>query len=463
MAFAASATAHNSRKEVNNVAVKVYSPDKERPFDDAKKLGPAAFAQHRAAVLKRQIGDYLEAKTEIRTGFDLTRQYRQAQDKILEHLEGWETDWDNWRWQLRHRITDVETLASLLPLSDTTKQEITEVGKHLRWAISPYYLALIMCDQPFGALWKQAVPSLLEITDKDGHDDPMAEQWTSPAPGVTRRYPDRLIINVTNQCAMFCRHCQRRRNIGREDQHLPYPQLAAALDYVRASKEIRDVLITGGDALLLDDQALDWLLQELHGIPHVEIKRLGTRVPVTMPQRITPQLCAVLQKYPPLYINTQFNHPLEVTPEVKRACDMLIMAGVVLGNQSVLLRGVNNQPHVMKKLNQELLMLRVRPYYIFHAKGVRGARHFITPVEDGLEIMEHLRGFTSGLAVPTYIINAPGGYGKVPITPNYVIGKKGRKLVLRTWENRVISMDIPAGTAEYRAAECRAIEEPGAG
>jgi glutamate 2,3-aminomutase len=440
---------------VVNYSSDVCSPDEEQPFNNTKEPCPAAFAQHRAAVLKRQIGDYLEAKMAILTGFDLSQQYNQAQAKILDHMGGWETDWNNWHWQLQHRITDVETLAALLPLTDDLKLEIAEVSKHLRWAISPYYLALIMCDEPFGPLWMQAVPSIMEITDRDGHDDPMAEQWTSPAPGVTRRYPDRLIINVTNQCAMFCRHCQRRRNISREDQHLPYPQLAEALDYVRANEEIRDVLVTGGDALLLDDQALDWLLQKLHDIPHLEIKRLGTRAPVTMPQRITPYLCAVLQKYPPIYINTQFNHPLEVTPEARQACDMLAMAGVVLGNQSVLLRGINNQPHVMKKLNQELLKIRVRPYYIFHAKGVRGTRHFITPVDDGLEIMEHLRGFTSGLAVPTYIINAPGGYGKVPIAPNYLIGKRGRKLLLRTWENRVISVDVPAWTTD-----CRAKDEP---
>lgn len=429
------------------MAVKIYSLDEEQLFNGVKELDPSAVALERAAILKERISEYQKAKKTIRTGFNLGQEYAEAQVKILECLGGWETDWNNWRWQLRHRVTDVETLASLLPLNDVLQQELAEVSKHLRWAISPYYLALIMCDQPLGALWKQAVPSLLEVVDQSGHDDPMAEQWTSPAPGVTRRYPDRLIINVTNQCAMFCRHCQRRRNIGMADRHLPFPQLAAALDYVRSNKEIRDVLITGGDALLLDEQALDWLLQELHGISHVEIKRLGTRVPVTLPQRVTPELCAVLEKYPPLYINTQFNHPLEITPEAKRACNMLVKAGAVLGNQSVLLRGVNNDPQVMKKLNQELLRLRVRPYYLFHAKDVMGASHFITPVDDGLEIMEHLRGFTSGLAVPTYIINAPGGYGKVPIAPNYLIGRRGNKLLLRTWESMVISMDVPAGPA----------------
>jgi glutamate 2,3-aminomutase len=437
----------SQKKGAIDVAVKIYGVGEERLCKDAQETTRTAAALKRAAALKERIGGYLEAKTTIRTGFDLAEEYAVAQAKILDYLNGWETDWSNWRWQLRHRITDVETLTALLSLDNAARDDLAEVSKHLRWAISPYYLALIMCDRPFGALWKQAIPSLLEVTDQDGQDDPMAEQWTSPAPGVTRRYPDRLIINVTNQCAMFCRHCQRRRNIGLADQHLAYDHLKAALDYVRANREIRDVLITGGDALLLEDQALDWLLQELHSIPHVEMKRLGTRVPVTMPQRVTPDLCSVLEKYPPLYINTQFNHPLEVTPEAKRACDLLVGAGAVLGNQSVLLRGINNQPDIMKKLNQELLKIRVRPYYIFHAKSVKGTSHFITPIADGLEIMKQLRGFTSGLAVPTYIINASGGYGKVPITPNYLVGKSGDKLFLRTWEGRVISLEVPSGTA----------------
>ncbi len=401
-------------------------------------------ALERAAELRERIRDYLEAKKAIPTGFDLAPAYTEARERILSAFGAAEEDWNSWLWQLSHRITSVQTLARFLALSDEDREEITLVSGHFRWAISPYYLALVMCDEPHGALWKQAVPARPEVADTRGCEDPMAEAWTSPAPGITRRYPDRLIINVTNQCAMFCRHCQRRRNIGKVDSHRPRHVLEAALRYVRENEEIRDVLITGGDALLLDDLTLDWLLGELHAIPHVEIKRIGTRVPVTLPQRITPALCAVLEKYPPIYINTQFNHPREVTPEAKQACDMLVRAGVVLGNQAVLLRGVNNDPHVMKKLNQELLKIRVRPYYIFHAKNVRGTSHFITSVDEGLEIMEQLRGYTSGLAVPTYIINAPCGMGKTPIAPNYLLGKKGNRLLLRTWENKIIPYEIPS-------------------
>lgn len=401
------------------------------------------FAIKRAAELREKIRDYLDVKGKIPTGFDRIDEYERERRRILDSLQAGEDDWNDWRWQLRHRVSDVETLSRYVELSKEEREEIAEVSKQFRWALSPYYLALVMADEPHGALWKQSIPSIQEVTDKNGSEDPMAEQWTSPAPGVTRRYPDRMIINVTNRCAMFCRHCQRRRNIGNKDRHQTRATLEAALQYVRDNEEIRDVLVTGGDALLLSNRTLDWLLRELHSIPHVEIKRLGTRTPVTLPQRITPELCRILEKYPPIYINTQFNHPLEVTPEAKRACDMLVKAGVVLGNQAVLLRGVNNNPHVMKKLNQELLKIRVRPYYIFHAKNVKGTSHFITSVKEGLEIMEHLRGYTSGLAVPTYIINAPYGNGKTPIAPNYLLGRKGNQILLRTWENKIIPYETP--------------------
>jgi len=290
-------------------------------------------------------------------------------------------------------------------------------------------------------LMLQSVPSVEEL-DEAGYEDPMAEEFTSPAPCITRRYPDRLIINVTNQCAMYCRHCQRRRNIGEVDRHQPHQNLLAALDYVRKNKEIRDVLLTGGDALLLSDKKIDWLLGELDKMKHVEIKRLGTRTIVTLPQRITPELCSVLKKHPPVFINTQFNHPRAITPESKQACDMLAEAGVVLGNQAVLLKGVNNDSHVMKKLNQELLKIRVRPYYIFHAKAVKGTGHFITTVDEGLEIMKKLRGFTSGLAVPTYIINAPNGRGKIPVLPKYFLRSDGGTVRLRNWEGREMDYSV---------------------
>lgn len=407
-------------------------------------------ALERAAELKDRIADYLSVRDSIPSGFGWADRIVGYKERAMSILGASTSDWEDWRWQMRNRISSVELLAQVADIPAADLEEINKVAECYRWAISPYYAALVAAGGPGSAVWRQAVPSLEELQDSGGSLDPMAEEMTSPAPGITRRYPDRLIINVTNICAMYCRHCQRRCNIGEVDHHKPHWVLEAALDYIRANPEIRDVLVTGGDALLLSDKQLEWMLGELHGIPHVEVKRLGTRAPVTLPQRITEELCTVLSKYPPVYINTQFNHPLEVTTEAARACDRLARAGVVLGNQAVLLRNVNNDPFVMRKLNQELLKIRVRPYYLFHAKDVRGTGHFVTSVEEGLQIMEQLRGYTSGLAVPTYIINAPGGYGKTPVTPAYVLDKKPGKITLRTWERRIIAYPVRAVTKEER-------------
>jgi len=415
------------------------APEKPRPCAEEKR----AVALRRSEELKGRIRDYLEKKESILTGFDFRETARVNRERILSYFGAAGEQWQDWHWQMAHRIHDAGVLADLTGLSRERCDQVRKVGMRYRWSVSPYYASLMDPAEENNPITAQSVPSASEL-DGGGHADPMAEEFTSPAPCVTRRYPDRLIINVTNQCAMYCRHCQRRRNIGEVDRHQDHLGLTAALDYIRNNREIRDVLITGGDALLLSDRKIDWLLGELDKIGHVEIKRIGTRAIVTLPQRITPDLCAVLKKHPPIYINTQFNHPLEITPESKRACDMLIEAGVVLGNQAVLLKGVNNNPHVMKKLNQELLKIRVRPYYIFHAKPVKGTAHFITGVDEGMEIMDKLRGYTSGLAVPTYIINAPGGYGKTPILPHYILGKDGDTVILRTWENRVLEY-TPSG------------------
>lgn len=399
---------------------------------------PRQASQARALELKQKVQSYNKRKETIPCGLALSEEFNENRDSILDQLDSDLTDWQDWKWQLKNRIQDAENLSTLLPLTPKQRHEINEVGKAYRWAVSPYYLSLIDKDNPRDPIRLQSLPSVEEILDDSGEVDPMGEEYTSPAPCITRRYPDRLIINVTNLCAMYCRHCQRRRNIGEIDLHETRANLEAALDYIRSNPEIRDVLVTGGDALLLSDQMLDWLLGELHEIKHVEIKRIGTRVPVTLPMRITDELCAILEKYPPLYINTQFNHPQEVTEETKKAADRLIKAGVVLGNQAVLLKGINDQPEIMKRLNQELLKIRVRPYYIFHAKNVKGTSHFIPRIQDGLKIMESLRGYTSGLAIPTYIINAPGGGGKTPILPQYLISLNDEEAVIRTWEGKVV-------------------------
>lgn len=402
------------------------------PVEERRRL-----ANERAAELRSRISDYLAVKDRIPTGATLRNRLSEQKELILKLLGGDEYDWQNWKWQIKNRISDVETMAKIINLSEREITEIEKTGNRFRWAVSPYYASLMDPDDPRCPVRLQAIPCIEELEDQYGTLDPMAEEMTSPAQGITRRYPDRLIINVTNQCAMYCRHCQRRRNIGENDRNTTQASLVEALDYIRMNPEIRDVLLTGGDAFMLDNKTLDWLLEELDGIEHVEIKRLGTRTPVTMPQRITDKLCAVLERHHPVYVNTQFNHPLEITEEAGAACARLAAAGVPVGNQTVLLAGINDNPHIMKKLNHELLKIRVRPYYIFHAKSVKGTTHFGTSIEKGIEIMNCLRGQTSGLAVPTYIINAPQGGGKTPILPEYLLSLSQEKAVLRTWEDKI--------------------------
>jgi lysine 2,3-aminomutase len=399
-------------------------------------------AKQRAEELKGRIQDYLAVKDVMDTGTRRAEGIARQRAKILKLLGGREADWQDWKWQMRNRISTVEALQKIINLSPEEAREIAQTQEQYRWAISPYYASLIDPDNPACPVRLQAVPSIQEALDQEGSMDPMGEEFTSPAPCITRRYPDRLIINVTNQCAMYCRHCQRRRNIEEIDRHSSRDSLSSALNYIRNNPEVRDVLITGGDALLHSNELLDWLLGELDAIPHVEIKRLGTRTLVTLPQRITPELCQMLEKHHPLYINTQFNHPLEITEEVASACHMLCRVGIPLGNQAVLLKDINDDAHVMKKLNHELLKVRIRPYYLFHAKSVRGTSHFVTTIQKGLEIMAQLRGFTSGFAIPTYIVNAPNGYGKTPLLPQYLLELEGERAVLKTWEGRELEYKI---------------------
>ncbi|MFY9603981.1 MAG: glutamate 2,3-aminomutase [bacterium] len=396
-----------------------------------------AIALERAKELREKIEPFLEAQKDIETGFKLADKFAARKEKVKEIFGATEEQWNDWHWQVANRITDLDTLCKVINLSEEEKAAVERVGSTYRWAISPYYASLMDEDNPRCPIRMQAVPSKYEIDDPYGVADPMAEEYTSPAPRITRRYADRLIINVTNQCAMFCRHCQRRRNIGEVDLPAKKEEIQAAIDYIRENPEIRDVLITGGDPLTLSDETIDWILSELDAIEHVEIKRIGSRTPVTMPMRITQELCDMLEKHHPLYLNTHFNHPKEVTPAALEACRRLAKAGIALGNQAVLLKGINNDPHVMKKLNHELLKIHVRPYYIFHAKSVKGTSHFVTTVQDGMEIMEYLRGYTSGLAIPWYIINAPEGHGKTPIVPNYLVSMGKDYVLIRNWEGKV--------------------------
>ena len=410
---------------------------------DNRRQDDAPLAQRTAARMLRlhdDIADYLEARAEIPTGFDNWDKIRERQFRIMELLGASESDWADYRWQLANRFMTADSLRDYLKLDDLETARIAEVGRQYRFAISPYYLSLVDPDDLACPVRRQAVPDHAEL-DEQGELDPMDEEGSSPVPGVTRRYPDRLIIKITNQCGMYCRFCQRRRLIGEQDHHTPPAVLRRAVDYIRRTPEIRDVLLTGGDALMLSDAALERLLSDLRSIPHVEIIRLGTRTPVTLPQRITPELVAMLKKYHPIYLNTHFNSPAEITPASFEACSLLADAGIPLGNQMVLLRGVNDNPFIVRRLNQQLLRLRVRPYYIFHPKQVRGTSHFWVRLEEGMEIIESLRGYTSGLAVPTYIVNGTGGLGKTPMIPNYLLFIGSEKALFRNWQGQTFEIE----------------------
>ena len=412
---------------VNDPASPVYVPEENRKI-----------ARERAGRHKQMISDYLQTGPTIPTGFNQWDRIQAQKHKILNVLGGTEADWADHTWHLSHSVRDTRTLARMLDLSGEEISDIEKTATQYRWQISPYYISLMHPDDRSCPIFRQSVPTIQEYLDPDESKDPYAIVYNSPAPLVTRLYPDRLIINVTNICAMFCRHCLRKKDISLKDMIYPREDIRTALDYVARCPEIRDVLITGGDALALSDDTIDWILTELDNIPHVEIKRLGSRMPAALPQRVTPRLCEILKRHKPVYLNTQFNHPLEVNPDSAGAVDLLIESGVVVGNQSVLLKGINADIHVMKKLVHELTRIRVRPYYIFNCKKLQGIRHFRASVGEGLNIMENLRGYTSGLAVPTFIITAPEGKGKTPMAPTYLLNhNRSGRLLFRTWAGEV--------------------------
>lgn len=395
----------------------------------------------RASELKSRIEDYIKIKDKIPTGIKNEESIKHRKRKILEVLNAKEEDWDDYKWQLSNRITDVDILSKILSLTEKEVENIKNVQSKFRWAISPYYLSLIEPNNPYDAIKLMSIPSSVELDESISDLDPMGEEFTNPAGSITRRYPDRLIINVTNECAMYCRHCQRRRNIGQEDCQKSKEVIKESINYIKENTEIRDVLITGGDPLTLNDDMLEWIISEIRKIDHVDYIRLGSRTLVTMPQRITDEFCNMIKKYHPIYINTHFNHPMEITKETKEACEKLANNGIPLGNQAVLLNGVNNDKYLMRCLNHELLKIRVKPYYIFHSKHVKGTTHFNTSVDEGMEIMEYLRGYTSGMAIPTYIINAPKGKGKTPLLPQYLISKGSDYIMIRTWEGEVVKVE----------------------
>ncbi len=333
-----------------------------------------------------------------------------------------------WQKMIRDSIHSVDQLVEKFKLDRRVAERL---DKFFQARINPYYLSLIR--YPGDPIWLQCVPDETELNDIDAPEDPLGEDSMSPVPNITHRYPDRVLFLTTSQCGMYCRFCTRKRKVG-DSSKISMRGLEAAFKYIEEHKEIRDVILSGGDPLMLTDAMLEKILQRLRQIPHVEIIRLGTRMPVVLPHRITPKLVRMLKKYHPIYVNTHFNHPWEITPESKRACELLADAGIPIGNQTVLMKGVNDNPAVIKELFRKLLLMRVRPYYLYQADLTKGANHFRTPVKVGLEIMDKLRGHTSGLAVPYFVIDAPGGGGKIPLLPQYILYQDDEKLILRNYK-----------------------------
>ena len=346
-------------------------------------------------------------------------------------------EWNDWHWQYKHRITNADQLARVIDLDEQEKRDITTCLQRFRMAITPYYASLMDPADPCDPVRMQAVPSIQEMQVTPWEmADPLNEEGESPESCIVRRYPDRALFLVTKCCAMYCRHCTRRRLVGEEDRSISAEETERALDYLRRTPEIRDVLISGGDPLTLPDARLDYLLSRLRAIDHIEIIRIGTRVPVTMPMRITPELLAVLKKYHPLWINTHFNHPNELTARSTAACHAIVDAGIPLGNQSVLLRGINNSTATMKELLLKLVKNRVRPYYLYQCDMSEGLQHFRTDVREGIRIIDELTGNISGFAVPKFVIDAPGGGGKVPMNPDYILSIDDQKVVMRNYEGK---------------------------
>jgi lysine 2,3-aminomutase len=356
-----------------------------------------------------------------------------------------DAEWHDWRWQLRHRIKDLAGLDRAFRLSADERAMVQSLGDRLPVGITPYYAALMDPEDPQSPLRRTMVPVGSEDVVTPGElEDPLAEDADMPVPGLVHRYPDRVLFLVTSFCATYCRYCTRSRLVGKTGEyHFDKLQYQRAIDYIAATPTVRDVLISGGDPLTMADDRIEWLLSRLRAIPHVEFLRLGSKVPAVLPQRVTPALCAMLRRYHPFWLSVHFTHPDEVTPEVAQACGRLADAGIPLGSQTVLLRGVNDDVATMKRLMHALLKIRVRPYYIYQCDPIPGSAHFRTPVEKGLEILEGLRGHTTGYAVPQFVIDAPGGGGKLPLMPSYVVGRDGDELVLRNYAGETFRYPDP--------------------
>lgn len=363
--------------------------------------------------------------------------------------------WNDWRWQLSNRLNTVGELANVLDLNESEKEALR--AKHLfRVDITPYFASLIDPRDPHDPVRQQVVPTAHELEPFTAMmDDSLAEDAHSPVPGLVHRYPDRVLMLITTQCATYCRYCTRSRIVGDPTANFSRKEFDAQIEYLERTPQVRDVLLSGGDPLVLAPKLLEEILSRLRQIPHIEIIRIGSRVPVFMPMRVTPELCDMLARFHPLWLNIHVNHSNEVTKELAEACDRLTRAGIPLGNQSVLLAGVNDCPHIQRQLVHDLTRIRVRPYYLYQCDLVHGAGHFRTPVAKGIEIMEALRGHTSGYAIPTYVIDAPGGGGKIPVMPQYQISASDHKVVLRNFEGFITTYEEPLIYTPHDPKTCK--------
>jgi lysine 2,3-aminomutase len=370
-----------------------------------------------------------------------------------------EKEWNDWRWQLRHRITTLEQLKEIIDLTPEEIEGIKHSKGRLALAVTPYFSSLMDSANPNCPIRRQAVPRIEEChLSKNDMVDPCGEDKDSPVPGLVHRYPDRVLLLVTDQCAVYCRYCTRRRLVGSNERSITQGNFEEVLKYLKSHRKVRDVLLSGGDPLLLENERLEEILSRLRAFPHIELLRIGTRVPVTLPQRITGGLVRMLKRYHPLMISIHFTHPKEITDAVKKACNELADAGIPLGSQTVLLKGINDKPYIMKKLVQELLKIRVRPYYIYQCDLAMGTEHFRTSVATGIQIIEKLRGHTTGYAIPTYVVDAPGGGGKIPVEPDYVMSRGKGKVVLRNYEGKVFEYPEP-NVLEFKKARSNGEEK----
>lgn len=367
-----------------------------------------------------------------------------------------ESDWSNWKWQMRNRICNIADLSRAIALSDEEKGGIRREADRLPMAVTPHFLSLVDPDDPDCPIRRQVIPRVEEhfYCSRD-MDDPCGEEKDSPVPRLVHRYPDRVLLIATEACASYCRYCTRKRIVGKKPQTVDREQLSRICEYLNANKKIRDVLISGGDPLALCDEKLEWILSALRSVKSIEIIRIGTRAPVFLPQRITPELVSLLGKHHPVYISIHFSHPKEITPETAAACMALADGGIPLGSQTVLLKGVNDHPATIKKLMHELMKVRVRPYYLYQCDLAVGTEHFRTPISTGINILEKLRGHTSGYAVPTFVVDAPGGGGKIPLSPSYFISMVEGRAVLRNYEGKVFEYPEPMDLKKLRLKLCK--------